>query len=326
MTLQSFADLNAKPVTLNEVDTELGKEIQYKLTALGILDPPIGQRDDQTFGPLAEDDGLVGAYTVAMMGVFAKRAKVAFDNALLTPALARALVNADPATFFPLVLTPNPKDRNDGPQTKLAMRICRYMQQKGYWIARAPGFYNIAYLEGADKDGTLNADTFNQFNDRRIVFFINSLNKPEIVLNAIATTEPGKFYTDNPLNTGGAARIAFGQYKAWTMGFHQGKSNHPALVQVGFVRVHRDKNKDGKRTGDAIDIGTNFGVNQHMAFDAAIVGKWSAGCLVGQGKDLHLQFLKTLKTDPRFKLTASYKFVSTIIAGDDLLKQVPLFK
>lgn len=326
MTLQAFADLNSKGISLPEVDTELGKEIQAKLTVLGILDPPIGQRPDETFGPLPEDDGLVGAYTVAMMGVFAKRAKVPFDQALLTPKLAKALINADPATFFPLVLTPNPKDRNDGPQTKLAMRICKYMTQKGYWIARAPGFYNIAYLEGADKDGTLNKDKFNEWNDRRIVFMINALGKPEIVHNVIGTTEPGKYYTDNPMNVGGAARIAFGQYKAWTMGFHQGKSTHPALVQVGFVRVHRDKNKDAKRTGDAIDIGTNFGVNQHMAFNATVVGKWSAGCLVGQDKVSHLNFLKLLKTDPRFKLTASYKFVSVVIAGDDLLKQVPLFK
>ena len=155
---------------------------------------------------------------------------------------------------------------------------------------------------------------------------INALGKPEIVLNAIGTTEPGKFYTDHPLNPGGAARIAFGQYKAWTMGFHQGKSTHPALVQVGFVRVHRDKDKNAKRTGDAIDIGTNFGVNQHMAFNATVVGKWSAGCLVGQDKAAHLDFLKILKTDPRFKLTASYKFVSVVIAADDLLKQIPLFK
>ena len=107
MTLQAFADLNSKGISLPEVDTELGKEIQAKLTVLGILDPPIGQRPDETFGPLPEDDGLVGAYTVAMMGVFAKRAKVAFDQALFTPKLAKALINADPATFYPLVLTPN---------------------------------------------------------------------------------------------------------------------------------------------------------------------------------------------------------------------------
>jgi hypothetical protein len=326
MTLQSFIDLNSKPLELPAVPVEMGKEIQAKLTALGILDPPIGQRADETFGPLLEDDGLIGAYTVAMMAIFAKRAKVKFEHSLLTPALAKALLQADPATFFPLILTPNPKDVNDGPKTKLAMRICKYMQENGYWIARATDFLNIVYLEGADKDGSLNADKFNEWNDRRIVFFINAFGKPEIKLNALGTTEPGKKYTDAPMNVGGAARIAFGQYKAWASGFHQGKRNHPALVQVGNVRVFRDKNKDTKRTGDAVDIGNNFGVNQHMAFNAPIVGGWSAGCLVGQDKAEHLTFLSFVKSDPRFKQVSSYKFVSTVIAADDLLKKIPLFK
>lgn len=324
MTLQNFADQNLA-ISLPEVDTQLGKEIQAKLSALGILDPPIGQRADEIFGPLAEDDGLVGAYTIGMMGIFAKKAGIKFEQGILTAKLAQALVNADPGTFFKLILRPNPNDRQDGPQTKLAMRICLYMMKKGYWIARAPGMFNIVYLEGADKDGTLNKDEFDKWNDRRIVFFINALGKPEIRINTIGTTEPGKFYTDHPLNPGGAARIGFGQYKAWAVGFHQGKSTHPALVQVGFLKVHRDKNKDTKRTGDAIDIGSNFGVNQHMAFNAAVVGKWSAGCLVGQDKAAHLDFLKVVKSDVRLKHTGSYKFVSAVIAGDDLLKEIPLF-
>jgi hypothetical protein len=326
MTLQLFADLKSKPIELAAVPVDLGKEIQSKLSALGILDPPIGQRADESFGPLLEDDGLMGAYSAAMLGIFAKRAKVKFENGLFTPALANALVIANPETFFPLILIPNPKDKNDGPKTKLAMRICKYMQENGFWIGRAAGFLNIVYIEGADKDGAVNKDTFNEWNDRRIVFFINPLGKPEILSNDIATTEPGKKFTDTPMNVGGAARIAFGQYKAWSMGFHQGKKLHPALVQVGNVRVFRDKNKDTKRTGDAVDIGSNFGVNQHMAFNAAIVGGWSAGCLVGQDKASHLLFLKNLKNDPRFRQVASYKFMSVVIAGDDLLKKIPLFK
>ena len=111
MTLQSFADSSSNGISLPEVDAELGREIQSKLTALGILDPPIGQRDDGTFGPLSDDDGLVGAYTTAMMAVFAAKAKVTFSNGMLTPALARALVNAGPDTFYPLILEPDPRDR-----------------------------------------------------------------------------------------------------------------------------------------------------------------------------------------------------------------------
>jgi|SRR5262245_15399865 len=31
---------------------------------------------------------------------------------------------------------------------------------------------------------------------------------------------PVSFFTENPLNPGGAARIAFGQYKSWVVGIH----------------------------------------------------------------------------------------------------------
>jgi hypothetical protein len=71
------------------------------------------------------------------------------------------------------------------------------------------------------------------------------------------TTEPGMFWTLNPLNPNGAARIAFGQYKAWIVGTHLAgtKSAHEALVQVSPVSVHLDLNKDFKRTNDKIDSG-----------------------------------------------------------------------
>jgi hypothetical protein len=185
-----------------------------------------------------------------------------------------------------------------------------------------PGILNIVYVEGANADGKPNADEFNKFNDRRIVIGIDN-GKPTIKMNVLATTEPGKFFTDNPMNPSGAARIAFGQYKAWRVGIHRASapSRHEALVQVGELSVHRDLNKDGKRTGDRIDVGSGFAINQHSGHNASAnnIGQASAGCLVGRSHDEHKEFMKLVKTDPRFKkATNGYKFVSTVIAGDDL--------
>jgi hypothetical protein len=92
------------------------------------------------------------------------------------------------------------------------------------------------------------------------VFSVDGSGRP-VFQSWEGTTEPGTFWTMNPMNAGGAARIAFGQYKSWIVGTHmKGKASaHEALVQVTEVTVHRDLNKDFKRTNDRTDTGL-FGV------------------------------------------------------------------
>lgn len=200
------------------------------------------------------------------------------------------------------------------------------MRLRNYWVARLPSCLNIVYVEGANEDGKPNGDEFNKFNDRRLVIGIVD-GKPTLHLNVLATTEPGRFYTEHPMNPLGAARIAFGQYKAWRVGIHKAgtPTAHEALVQAGPITVYRDLNKDGQRTGDKTDVGSGFHVDQHAGFNASPddIGKASAGCLVGRSTDEHRQFMKLVKTDPRYKLASQgYQYVSTVIAGDDLATKV----
>ena len=293
---------NDASVLVNDLalDVVLAGEIQTRLISLGCLDPPA--------------DGDFGTVSKFVLGEFAKQAGVDYHEVIDKP-LAESLLDNSTASFIPLALG------ND-----FGSRIVKYMQLRNYWIARLPGFLNIVYVEGADADGSPNADKFNIFNDRRIVFAIAG-GKPEIKFNVLATTEPGKFYTEHPLNAGGAARIAFNQYKAWRVGIHHAASpsRHEALVQVGIISVHRDLNKDGKRIGDAIDVGSGFAINQHSGHnaDANNIGKASAGCLVGRSHDEHKEFMKIVKTDPRFKKALNgYKYISTVIAGDDLKDKI----
>ena len=279
MKLQEIVAKNSS-VLQNDLalDRVLAGEIQTRLINLGCLDPPA--------------DGDFGTVSKFVLGEYAKQVKINFDGKI-DKTLAESLLDNSEGSFIPLTLG------ND-----LASRLVKYMQLRNYWVARLPGFLNIVYVEGADADGTPNADKSNVFNDRRIVFEVVK-GKPEIKMNVLATTEPGKFYTENPLNAGGAARIAFNQYKAWRIGTHRaGKpSAHEALVQVGIISVHRDLNKDGKRTGDAIDVGSGFAINQHSGHDANAnnIGKASAGCLVSRSHTEHKEFMKLVKTDPRYK-------------------------
>lgn len=202
----------------------------------------------------------------------------------------------------------------------LADQIIKYMLAKNYKVFTGQRQYNIVYVEGMNIDGTLNPDPPNYFNDRRLI--IQVLNgKPAIIGNWEATTEPGSHYTNRPMNPKGAARIAFGQYTAWCVGMHGSSDRHEALVQVAPIKVHRDFNKDGFRSGDRIDTGF-FGINQHWGYDLPInnIANASAGCLVGRTTAGHREFMQLVKRDIRYQANRSYLFTTTIIGGDDLVK------
>ena len=209
-----------------------------------------------------------------------------------------------------------------------ASDILAYMRAKGYEVFPSPGHFNIVYIEGMNPDGTLNPDKLDGWNDLRIVIDHTADGEPFLKINHIATTEPGAAATFSPeaAKRGGVARIAFGQYRAWQVGFHKqsrnGK-NHPALVQRAPVAVHRDKNRDGIRTRDNVHIGM-FGINQHSTrpgFSGGKIGMFSEGCLVGWRWNEHVdEFIPLVKTDPRFVADADFMFTTTIIAGDDFVK------
>jgi hypothetical protein len=191
------------------------------------------------------------------------------------------------------------------------------MRDQGYWYCRVPEAKNIVYLEGVDSDGTVNPDKPNFFNDLRCVFWLDKDGMGHLKTWE-ATTEPGRKYTEAPLNPKGAARIKFGQYKAWRVGLH--RNDHEALRQVRQLPVYRDLNKDFKRTGDKIYVG-QYGINQHWGYDLdrGDIRGASAGCLVGRTKEGHREFMALIKTDPRYIVRNTYTFVSTILPGDEVL-------
>lgn len=209
-------------------------------------------------------------------------------------------------------------------QLTFAQRLIAYCQEKNYKIAQGAGEKNIIYVEGMYPDGKLNDDAPNVWNDARLVIEFKK-DLPEIVGAWEATTEPGKYYTQKPLNVAGAARIAFGQYQAWQIGNLGQKEPQVALIQTGgAVKVYRDLNQDGLRIGDRLETGF-FGINQTGASDAPSndIGIWSAGSLVGRTRDGHQQFIRLCKQDPRYLKNNQYIFQTTVIAGDDLFKRYP---
>lgn len=277
------------PVALANIsrDAELAKELQQRLIDIGILDPPV--------------DGQFGVISHWALDAFLASRRLNSQGPIdrLT---AEALLDADPP---PLNV-----------ESGLAERLVSAMQDQKHHITRHPGCVNIVYVEGMSPDGTLNANRPNEFNDSRFVLRIADDGQITIAGQWDGTTEPGRAFTNAPENPLGAARIKFGQYKAWTVGTHKPNtpSAHEALVQTKSVSVHRDLNKDFKRDGDLVDTGL-FGINQHHGFDFSPldIRTASAGCLVGRTKPGHVQFMKLVKSDPRFTISRGYLFMTAVL-------------
>ena len=286
-------------------DKELSRHIQQVLIGLKLLNPPA----DGKFGILSTDALLRFQSTMAT-----KLPILRDEMGYLARYTAKALIETS--------LDELPQPRIDLSRQDLAAKIVDYMLNKKYTVFNGAGELNIVYVEGMSPNGTLNSDRPNEFNDTRLVIEINPDGRPIILGAWQATTEPGNLYTNKPLNPKGAARIAFGQYKAWRVGQHCGASGscHEALVQVAKITIHRDANKDHSRKGDKLFAGL-YGINQHWGFDHAYnnIGAASAGCLVGRSTSEHKSFMTIVKRDRRYKLNKNYIFYTAILDGSDFL-------
>ena len=297
MTIQEIA-AGAKAVSLLQLggDPALTRDVQTRLGEFGLLDPPA----DGNFGPVS----------MWALGQFLRRVDLA-NSTELDAEVAKALVTADPMKLFPVKNT-----------ASLAGRIVKAMREQGHWLNRHPQCVNIVYVEGMNLDGSKNDNAPNEFNDLRLLLRINRSGNPIIADAWEGTTEPGRFFTVGPqANKDGAARIAFGQYKSWSVGVHRAgsPSAHEALVQVAPIDIFRDLNEDFQRTGDKRFTGI-FQINQHWGFDLpkTDIRNASAGCLVGRTKAGHRSFLLQCKSDPRFVANQGYRFMTAVLPAQQI--------
>lgn len=123
----------------------------------------------------------------------------------------------------------------------------------------------------------------NSFDDTICVLFKDEYGDNTLVCFP-ATTDPGTYWLEHPMNTQGCAIMQEGYYPhVYTIGQHKG---YKALQQIGNIHYVRDNNKDDVLDFDAQKkvIG-NFATNIHHADvweKSTEVDKWSAGCQVIQ--------------------------------------------
>ena len=183
------------------------------------------------------------------------------------------------------------------------------MEAKGHVVFRNESGHDLNIVGVRTDD-----DTANSFNDWLTAFY--RFDGIWDFFAFPATTDPGAFYRENPLNVRGTAIMKPGQYRsAYKVGRHR---NYKALQQQGNITVFRDANKDVTidTTGVAEDTGLHA-VNIHRANahrPSVQVGKWSAGCQVLQDPD-HFAFFLMLCERAKEKFGNSFTY--TLLEEED---------
>jgi hypothetical protein len=260
--------------------------VQTRLADLGYLDPPA--------------DGMWGGVSAWALGAAIGGAVQA--ESVTSPAVEQAL-----AALQPLPLNPG---------SDLPGLAIRALQSRGNWIARHPKAVTFACIEGTNLDGTANDDARNEFKAIKLAIRIGDGGVPLLLGKWIVTTQPSRYWTENPMNELGAARVAPGSYKAWVMGeYHE----NAAWVQAGELAVQRDGLKTYKRYGP-IYKGTDFGIHNHQdyGYPRNDEGRSSAGCWVTWQQNDHDQFIALSRQDARFRASNGYRFIGNLLLRSEL--------
>lgn len=181
------------------------------------------------------------------------------------------------------------------------------LAQRGYRIATRPFELNVIGIRN-------NTSIPNIFNDSLNVLFTDPSGKL-VSYTWMATTDPGTFWLQNPLNEYGTAILKPGQYhNSHALGMHRGL--YLALVQVNPVTVVRDFNRDGKADYNTGRQETGmFGINIHRAQESGLtktIDKYSAGCQVFANA---ADFGIFLQLAERHKTLYGNSFTYTLLSG-----------
>jgi len=134
------------------------------------------------------------------------------------------------------------------------------------------------------------------------------------------TTDPGKYWIDNPSNSDGCAILVPDQYRGvYKIDSHGGR--YTALCQRnGKVKVYRDDNEDDIYDYD-IDSAQSgyFGINIHRSSaykTGTYIDKYSAGCQVFADPDDFDDFMVICN---KAKDVWGNKFTYTLIESKDIV-------
>ena len=205
---------------------------------------------------------------------------------------------------------PEPPEPKEATPDTLAQMVANVCQKQEYQLNKDE--FNLIGISGLYPKGRGEAygrsQAHNEFNDSVGVIAWDSEEKEwDLLCLYQATTEPGDYYIDNPLNPNGCACLDWGLHKGiWQFGHHKG---YRALVQADTVRLRRTR--DTKLRDDVVSVERGNGINLHSTstgFSGDNVGRWSAGCVVIRSWDDFRAFLKTLERSPQYRKSGDCRF------------------
>jgi hypothetical protein len=198
-------------------------------------------------------------------------------------------------------------------------KIIQAMHARGYPVDVGDDVMNIIYPEGMELDGTPNSNRPNYWDDLRTLVRVHPSGQAELLGAWEATTEPGEYFTQNPMNDAGAFHIDLGPQTAWIPGAYH---DAPALVQARSLHGTRDSARHYARDGKP-DFGM-FGVHHHKGYDYPKnnIGRSSAGCQVGRTVAGHMQFMDLLKRDRRWG-QSGFVWTSTVMSASWITNAAP---
>jgi len=192
------------------------------------------------------------------------------------------------------------------------------VESRGYKFFDTPDRRLNLNLVGVrrDNEGT------NTFDDYLLVLYREE--ELAVISQYEVTTDPGKYWLENPTNPKGTAVLKPGQYRStWQLGKHQGK--YDALVQRKPVKVWRDNNKDEvidyNNITTLVDEGY-FGINIHRSnpYDQSyVINKWSAGCQVFKKIEDYDKFMELCKDSAKIY---GNSFTYTLITEKELRNHI----
>ncbi len=169
------------------------------------------------------------------------------------------------------------------------------MHGKGYRVFQNPNGHDLNIVGIRNRDSRAN-----RFDDWLAVFYWY-----DEVWNLFAfpaTTDPGTYYRQNPLNVRGTAILKPGQYRH---AYQLEGLGLQGFAAGGPMTVYRDDNMDDELDVDGVEEDSGLhAINVHRASRqraSTRVDKWSAGCQVVQDPD-HFDFFMTLCDEGRRSL------------------------
>lgn len=287
------------------------KFLQERLTKLGFYNAGItgnfGPKTEASVKALQENkgfpvDGIVGMVTWATISSDDTAPKAVVTEANTTP---------QPTIDVQEISNPANIEKSEKVTGVITLqRIKNTIQSLGYkWFEDQP---NIIGLRS-------NLDLPDIFNDFMFLIYKDE-NGTEIMKTYQTTTDPGVYWLNNPMNINGTAVLKPGQYiKSHSVGFHQNKKDHRALVQTGKLSVYRDKDKDNlAEATEFVDTGM-FGVNVHGAnkgIKTTKISRWSAGCTVFQDWSQKEEFIDIVE---KYKDVNDNKFTYTLLKESQII-------